>query len=52
MRVFVFFLVVFLGCLGYVFNVVNFIAEPLTGLSLLRAIGIILWPIGMILGYF
>lgn len=44
-----------LAVVGYIFNMVAMVmdaGEPLTGLFILRAVGIFLAPLGAVLGYF
>jgi hypothetical protein len=46
--------VVLLGCYGWVMNIVKMFAiasEPITGLFILRGIGIFLAPLGAVLGF-
>ena len=42
------------GCLGWVLNIIKLVAvisDPLTGMTVLRGVGIVVAPLGAILGY-
>ena len=48
-------LVVLAGGFGWCWNIVKLIGmnlDPITGLLIVRAIGIFVFPVGMIVGYF
>ena len=47
--------IVLAGGFGWVWNIVKLIGmslDPITGLLIVRAIGIFVFPVGMIVGYF
>jgi len=47
--------VIVLGVIGWVMNIttiVSHINDPVTGMTALRAVGIFLFPLGAVLGYF
>jgi hypothetical protein len=47
--------VIVLGVIGWVMNIttiVSHINDPVTGMTVLRAVGIFLFPLGAVLGYF
>ncbi len=46
--------VILLGGLGYIFNIVELVAiasDPITGMFILRIVGIFFFPLGCILGW-
>ena len=48
-------LVILAGGWGWVWNIIKLISmslDPITGLLIVRAIGIFVFPVGMIVGYF
>lgn len=43
------------GVYGYISNIVdiiNMVNDPITGMFILRCVGIVVFPLGAILGYF
>lgn len=43
------------GVYGYISNIVDIISmvnDPITGMFILRCVGIVVYPLGAILGYF
>ena len=52
--VFLYFAIAITGGIGWVLNIINVchtFDEPITGLFILRAIGIIVAPLGAVMGY-
>ena len=48
-------IIILAGGFGWVWNIVKLIGmslDPITGLLIVRAIGIFVFPVGMIVGYF
>ena len=47
-------IIAIIGIIGYVWNIVKFVGgccEPITGMLVIRAIGIFLAPLGIVVGY-
>ena len=47
-------IIAIIGIIGYVWNIVKFVGvccEPITGMLVIRAIGIFVAPLGIVVGY-
>ncbi len=52
MVIMLFWLVVVVGWIMNIVDIISTIADPITGLFILRCVGIFAFPLGAVLGYF
>lgn len=48
-------LVIIVGGIGWILNIVDIVSmtsEPITGMFILRCVGVLCFPLGAVLGYF